>query len=87
MNITVKITHTREYRDDPVYLVKITNHVGDFWLVEATRISDQPHDAFAFVNRHDALAAANFLEPRLQRLHDERGWPAPRLSIIKCNKQ
>jgi hypothetical protein len=87
MNITVKITHTREYRDNSVYLVKITNHVGDFWLVEANRISDQPHDAFVFVNRQDALAAVNFLEPRLQQLHVEQGWPAPRLSIIKCNKQ
>ena len=87
MNISVKITHTHEYRDGSVYLVKITNHVGDFWLVEANRISDQPHDAFVFVNRHAALAAANLLEARLQQLHVEEGWPAPRLSIVKCNKQ
>jgi hypothetical protein len=87
--ISVKLTlNFKDGGDPPVYLVKMVNSLGDWWLVDAGRWSDMHRDGIVFADRRDAEAAIGLVESRLRLQDRTRGYREPcRLSVVKFNSK
>ena len=85
MKLNVKITvNLRDGGDPPVFLVKMVNSLGDWWLVDAGRWSDMHRDGIVFADRRDAEAAVGLIQRRLQFQDRQRGSIEPcRLSVVE----